>query len=374
MQADVIGIGQANDTIPPDSAPPNDNIANATSAFPLPFDDNTNITLATIEPGEPHNSCEAFAGPVSRSVWYFTTSHLSAPMSAQLFDSGGVIAVYAVSFDSTGQVLTEVGCNEAGGAVTFQADSGSSFYFQVYDFQDLGAHLVFHLEQQGQGPTGPPNDNFASAAFVPGVPFSATADFTGATREGDEPAFCGFQNRTVWYAFTPTQTRVVVASLQSPFFNFIGVFTGSSLGNLSPVRCGHSFDPAPFTAVAGTTYFIQLSADFDHTAFFQLLTAATPAGELRRVPIRSVDLRWSCNSRISRSIPRGSASSRKPGALATGRRRPASRQLIVMRRMVTTSSSSRSRRSTGVPPRRPASSRSGRVTLPSRGSRRPSPG
>jgi len=277
MRANVI----AQDTGGP---PPNDNIANATFAFPLPFDDNTNISLATIEPGEPHNSCEAFAGPVSRSVWYFTTSHLSAPMSAQLFDSGGVIAVYEVTFDSTGQVLTEVGCNEAGGAVTFQADSGRNFLFQVYDFQDMGAHLVFHLEQQGQGPTGPPNDNFASAEFVPGVPFSATADFTAATREGDEPSVCGFQNRTVWYAFTPTQTRVVIASMQSPFFNFIGVFTGSSLGNLSPVSCGHSFNPAPFTAVAGTTYFIQLSADFDHTALFQLLPPPPPQANFGAFP------------------------------------------------------------------------------------------
>lgn len=262
--------------------PPNDNRDSATFVPFLPFNDSTDITNATVEPGEPSSSCDAFAGPASRSVWYFTSTHQRGLMTAQVFDSGGVVAVYAVSFDSAGPVLQEVACDAFGGPATFFADSGASFFFQVYDFQDLGAHLVFHLEQQA--PPAPPNDDFANAQLAPGVPFFATADFSGATREPGEPGLCGFQSRTVWYAFTPAQTRVVVASMQSPFFNFIGVFTGTSLNDLSPVRCGNSFNPAPFTAVAGTTYFIQLSGDFDHTATFQLLPPPPPQANFAAVP------------------------------------------------------------------------------------------
>ena len=281
IQADVMEA----DSMPPDTlAPPNDNIANARFAFPLPYDDTADLFHATIEPGEPSSTCDAVAGPVSRSVWYFTTSQLSAPMTAQLLgDTMGVVAVYAVSFDSTGQVLTEVGCSVLFNPVTFFADSGTSFYFQVYDYQDVGAQPLFHLEQQGSG-TGPANDNFANAELAPGVPFSATADFNAATREFGEPSLCGFQSQTVWYAFTPTQTGTVVASMQSPFFNFIAVYTGTSLSNLSTVSCGHSFNSPAFTAVAGTTYFIQLSADFDHTATFQLLPPPPPQANFGAFP------------------------------------------------------------------------------------------
>lgn len=278
-----LGPMRMNVTADADAAPPNDNIANARFAFPLPYEDTADIANATIEPGEPSSSCDPAAGPASRSVWYFTTSNLSAPMTAQLLgDTLAVVAVYAVSFDSTGQVLTEVGCNFFGGSVSFFADSGTSFYFQVYDYQDLPAQPLFHLEQQGS--TGPPNDNFGSAELAPGVPFSTTADFTGATREPGEPAFCGFQSQTVWYSFTPTETRTVMASMQSPFFNIIAVYTGTSLNDLSTVRCGHSFNPAPFTAVAGTTYFIQLSADFDQAVTFQLLPPPPPQANFGAFP------------------------------------------------------------------------------------------
>lgn len=284
LNPDVVGVGQENDTIPPDTlAPPNDNIDNAIFAGLLPFDDSVDISHATVEAGEPSSSCE----PVSRSVWYGHVSHQSGTvqLTAIVADSGSAsLAVYVVVSDSTGVHLQEVGCNSHGGPVTFSADSGAVFFFQVYDYLTNGAFVRFHLESEGGGPSGPANDDFASAELAPGVPFTTNVDFNGATREGGEPSVCGFQGQTVWYRFTPSQTRVVIASMQSPFFNFIGVFRGTSLNALTTIRCGHSFSPAPFTAVAGQTYFIQLSADFGHTALFQLLPPPPPQANFGAFP------------------------------------------------------------------------------------------
>jgi PKD repeat protein len=159
--------------------------------------------------------------------------------------------------------------------VTFSADSGTSFYFQVYDYQDLGDKFLFHLEQQG--PAGPPNDNFASAELAPGVPFSATADFNSATREPNEPAFCIFQPRTVWYRFAPTETQAVTVSLQAPQFDVVTVYQGASLDNLSFLRCTSSFGgTTSFTAVAGQTYYFQVSSDQPGTAIFSLQPPPPP--------------------------------------------------------------------------------------------------
>jgi hypothetical protein len=259
LRPDVI----AQDTTPPDTlAPSNDDIANARFTYPLPYEDTVDISHATVEQGEPSSSCDASAGPASRSVWYFTTSNLSAPMTAQLLggDSAIVVAVYAVSYDSTGPVLTEVGCSFFGGSVTFAADSGTSFYFQVYDYQDLGSRTLFRLDQRG-GPTGPPNDNFDNATIAPGVPYSSNVDMTTATNEPGEPVpYCGLYPNTVWYQFTPGETR----GLQTGFrftstFSIIAVYTGSSLYNLSLLTCGYSYSNLTFTARAGTTYYVQIS-------------------------------------------------------------------------------------------------------------------
>jgi PKD repeat protein len=287
LNPDLVGVHDQ-DTVPP---PINDSRDSARFAFPLPYDDIADISHATIEIGEPASSCDTAAGPASRSVWYVVTSHLSAPMTARVFDSTGVVAVYAVSFDSTGQVLSEVGCGVAASLVTFQADSGTSFYIQVYDYQDLGGTMAFHLEQENPPPPPPPpppgptNDNFANAELISGVPSTVIADFNQATREADEPAACFFfQPATVWYRFTAAETRAVVVSLQSQFFDAIAVYTGSSLNALSFVRCGHSFSGPIFLATAGTTYYIQLSADFGHTATLQLQLAPPPQANFGTFP------------------------------------------------------------------------------------------
>jgi PKD repeat protein len=112
---------------------------------------------------------------------------------------------------------------------------------------------------------------------IPGIPFAATAVFDSATRESFEPAVCIFNSRTVWYRFTPTTTQAVTMSLQAPFFDGLVVYQGTSLNNLSFLRCTSSFSgTASFTAVAGQTYYFQVGSDQPGTATFSLQPPPPP--------------------------------------------------------------------------------------------------
>jgi hypothetical protein len=191
--------------------------------------------------------------------------------------------VYFASADS----LITVGCNSNFGPITFNADSGSGFFFQVSDSAGATGPTVFSLQQDSIGPPppGPANDNFADARTIPGVPYSDSASFFDATREDFEPAFCGFQPRTVWYSFTPAETQAVFLRLQAPFFDLFTVFTGTSLNNLSFLTCGSSFGgDRSFTAFAGTTYYIQVSSDQPSAAILELLPPPPPVASFGFFP------------------------------------------------------------------------------------------
>lgn len=277
------------DVIAQDSGGPppfNDNRDSARFVTFLPFFDSTDVTNATVEPGEPSSFCHDSIAPPTRTVWY-VYQHLSstAQLTAQLHGpAAGVLSVY---LDSAGVFLLPVGCNSNFGPVTFNADFGMVFYFQVSDSAGGAGPTVFSLQQDSIGPPppGPANDNFADAQVIPGVPFSDSASFFNATRENNEPASCGFQGKTVWYSFTPVQTQAVFLGVQAPFFDLFTVFTGSSLDSLSFVTCGSSFGGlTSFTAFAGTTYYIQVSSDQPSTAILQLLPPPPPVASFGFFP------------------------------------------------------------------------------------------
>jgi PKD repeat protein len=262
------------------SAPPPHDFRDSARFVPfLPYFDSTDVTNATVESGEPSSFCHDSIGAPTRTVWYVYVSHQSGTvqLTAQLHGPApGILSVY---FDSAGAGLLRVGCNSNFGPVTFNADSGLTFFFQVSDSASATGPTVFTLQQDSIGPPPPgsANDNFADARIIPGVPYSDSANFFEATREDFEPAFCAFQGRTVWYSFTPAQTQAVVLSLQAPFFDVFTVYTGTSLNNLSFVTCGNSFSGlSAFTAFAGATYYIQVSSDQPSIAILQLLPPPPP--------------------------------------------------------------------------------------------------
>jgi hypothetical protein len=272
------------------SAPSNDNRDSARFVPFLPYWDSTDVTNATIEAGEPTSFCHDSIAPPTRTVWYYYISNnpSTVQLTAQLFGPApGVLSVYLISADS----LLPIGCNSNFGPVTFGADSSMAFFFQVSDSAGATGSTVFNLQQDSAPPPPPPpppssgNDNFADAIRADSIPFSATANFDSASREPFEPVVCFFQPRTVWYRFTPTETRPVSVSLQAPFFDGLQVYQGTSLDNLSFVGCTSSFGgPTTFTAVAGQTYYFQVSSDFPGTATFFLQPPPPPQANFGTFP------------------------------------------------------------------------------------------
>ncbi len=140
--------------------PPNDDLANATQIGTLPFSDNLDLTLASTEAGEPTPSCALPFGPVSKTAWYTfspTEARLISASTSAAFSS--VVAAYTGNSLAT---LTELSCRAFSETVTFRAEVGTTYYFQVAGLFDQGGPLEFRLEV-----TPPPTANFG---FFPSDP------------------------------------------------------------------------------------------------------------------------------------------------------------------------------------------------------------
>jgi PKD repeat protein len=237
---------------PPPTGPANDNFADAITIEGLPFSHSADTSTATLQKREPTPSC-AQGSSWGKSVWYTYTPVQSGSVTARtdLYYSG--LAAYAgKSLNS----LTEVGSGCWGGRLTFRAEAGTTYYFQVGDMYGYGAWFTFYLE-------GPPsNDDFANATSFSELPYSQSMDTSTASLEPGEPTPPCAQGyswgRSVWYAYTPTQSGSVTARTEASFSAGLAVYTGDSLSNLSHVASGCWVDRLTFRAEEGTTYYLQI--------------------------------------------------------------------------------------------------------------------
>ena len=130
-----------------------------------------------------------------------------------------------------------------------------------------------------QGTQGPANDAFAEATSVSALPFSDTVDITNATMEPNErtpSCSYGSSGRTVWYAFTSTETRTVTASVNTWFPTVVAAYSGGSLATLTEVGCRNYSGPLSFRAQAGTTYFFQVDGMFGYAGVLQFTLNVPP--------------------------------------------------------------------------------------------------
>jgi hypothetical protein len=112
--------------------PVNDDFANAKIIpEPLSFGDTVNTQAATREPNEPVPSC-TYSGNGNHSVWYAFTPTTSESISANIpwATTWPVLAVYTGSSLSD---LKEVKCENNAQQMTFHADGGTTYYFQISD-------------------------------------------------------------------------------------------------------------------------------------------------------------------------------------------------------------------------------------------------
>lgn len=121
----------------------------------------------------------------------------------------------------------------------------------------MGACLLLAPSANAQ----PPNDAFANAQPLSGLPSGATGSNVDATLEPGEPSHGEFSVGSVWFSWTaPTAQTVTIDTCGSNYDTLLAVYTGSSLGDLR--RVGGNDDSCGlrslvrFRTTAGTTYFI----------------------------------------------------------------------------------------------------------------------
>jgi hypothetical protein len=107
----------------------------------------------------------------------------------------------------------------------------------------------------------PPNDAFASAARLEVPPAIQLGTIAEATREEGEPQHApNATGPTVWYFHRAERTeRLALSTCSTRFDTVLAVYTGETLGSLTPVAanddaCGNLGSRVTFVAQAGTVY------------------------------------------------------------------------------------------------------------------------
>lgn len=239
-------------------APANDNFADATVIYTLPFSETVDISAASAEADEPWPTCGL--SPNRTTAWYaFTpavTGWIAAKADAQYWT---VVAVYTGASLAN---LTEVGCETWRQRLRFIAEAGTTYYFQVdgnFGYTGLMDFSVAAISV-------PANDDLGDAQVIAALPFDNTVDITAASKEQGEPTpSCdpGIvpNTVTVWYAFTPTSSGSVSASAtleNGAAFVVIAAYTGNSLAALTEVGCRGYGAMLTLSVEAGTTYYFQV--------------------------------------------------------------------------------------------------------------------
>lgn len=264
------------------AAPANDNFANAEdlgAGFPVVTETWSNVD-ATEEAGEPY---DVFAA--GHSVWFqweATTSEVVTIDTCNSEFSTSLTVFAGTELDT----LAEVGydsssngrfCPDAAG-VTFRPETGTTYSIMIdgngFGFPEGPSPVTQgSFELKVAKTPSPPNDNFADpvvlSGSVGGSSYSAsTQGFNwNATKEAGEPDHGGDQGgASIWYEWTaPASGKAELGACSFSFDFFLGLYTGSSVGALTPVPLESR--PVPcfinFVASAGTTYRIALDGKFD---------------------------------------------------------------------------------------------------------------
>jgi hypothetical protein len=257
--------------------PPNDNFASAQnlgSGFPASANGTT--VEATREPGEP------FEHGSSGSVWYTWTSPLTGRVLMDVCDSAEPqnIAVY---LGDQVNALTPW--------LNYSAENCPNMDWSDRLWVEVEAGTTYRIAvgSQPDGPFGggpapfrvrihdprPPNDAFARAKRLTGIPVSTTGTTSEATTEDGEDYYAvggGGREGSVWYSWrAPKRMRVELDICRAPDLSEVHVFTGSSLQRLgSPLTfdgasCAN--DSLQFRAAKGVEYMIVVVSGDDGGSF-----------------------------------------------------------------------------------------------------------
>lgn len=251
---------------PPADPPPNDDFADATAVSVGPFTDKKLTEKATLQSGEPQPSCST----TRKTVWYRITPSAAGELDVRTWgsDFDTVLGVYTGSSLNS---LSQVACHDDESPTWLQSHAsvtvalpGITYFIQAGGFVGASGTLRIAVDFLPV----PPNDDFADAHAIDGMPLTQLLNTRLATVESGEPtsASCwnGTFGKSVWYRLESSVKQIVIAdTLESSYGNVLVAYTGTSLQELQTVACTNSWagSKVNFVAGAGATYYFQI-ADF----------------------------------------------------------------------------------------------------------------
>ena len=123
-------------------APGHDHFANAEMIPILPFSTSVDLSEATLEPDEPQ-TCE----PADRTAWYaFVPSATMTMIADARLENSPKISIYRATGAGFAN-LEYVQCVSPGGAVTFLAEQGQTYYLQVGAIAGWPGTVQFNLSE-----------------------------------------------------------------------------------------------------------------------------------------------------------------------------------------------------------------------------------
>jgi PKD repeat protein len=176
--------------------PGNDSFADATPVGALPYSDWQDLSMATLEPGEPVPSCFT----ATATEWYSFTPQTTQSITAGVGEYGAGFAVY--TGDSLAN-LTQAQCSGSNQPLVFRVQAGTTYYFQVGAWCceglgpvsldiDVAANPVAQFWYWPDEPSAVDTTAFYSTSYDPsgGAGFSSWAwDFgDGATSTDEQPS------------------------------------------------------------------------------------------------------------------------------------------------------------------------------------------
>jgi hypothetical protein len=271
-------VGEGTFTLAMHSATPpaNDNFAAAQTLAPqLPLAVTGDNSFATTESGE---SAIPFGGITgsTHSVWYQWTPTETQLVKVNACGDDGVprLGVFTGSTIATLKVANLPLSFAPFCAAELEALAGTTYKIAVAGgpFENSTGPFALEIHKVSR----PGNDNFALATMLgPDLPIAVDGSNRDATVETKEvePAFDLNPIATVWYRWESSFTGPVdISTCGSSTDDFASVHTGSGPATLTRVVPADEDDPGTcpdpkqkgavdrFTAVAGTTYWVQVSS------------------------------------------------------------------------------------------------------------------
>ena len=261
------------------SGPANDNFADR---FIL---DGTNVTAsgsnvgATLEPGEPRFGY--YWDNNLHSVWWSWRATSNGRVTLQIGSANFATAVAAFTGDSVSNL---VGVASIGGGQTntlgFDVVAETTYQIAV-DGYTSGSFGSYQLDLAFT--PSPANDHFDDRYPLDGTNVTVSGSNVGATKQPGEPDhwYWYTTSHSVWWTWTaPTNGRVNLDAWSTNFTSAVGVYTGTSVSNLSTVVKSYGTLPnhMALDVQAGVSYQIAVDGyDAGQFGLFLLDLSFTPA-------------------------------------------------------------------------------------------------